>query len=97
MGDPNLTASMAGIDAKIEKLKEKKKKIQLRASERFVRAAIEAGLLDIEIAEEDLLKAFRDVAERFRPRGAKPAAADAHKTRSTHKVSDGAAVGHDER
>ena len=41
MGDPNLTASMAGIDAKIEKLKEKKKKMQLRASERFVRAAID--------------------------------------------------------
>ena len=97
MGDPNLTASMAGIDAKIEKLKEKKKKMQLRASERFVRAAIDAGLLDIEIAEEDLLKAFRDVADRFRPRGTKPAAADAHKARSTHKVSDGAAVGHDER
>ena len=97
MGDPNLTASMAGIDAKIEKLKEKKKKMQLRASERFVRAAIDTGLLDIEIAEEDLLKAFRDVADRFRPRGAKLAAADAHKARSTHKVSDGAAVGHDER
>ena len=44
MGDPNLTASMAGIDAKIEKLKEKKKKMQLRASERFVRAAIDAGV-----------------------------------------------------
>ena len=97
MGDPNLTASMAGIDAKIEKLKEKKKKMQLRASERFVRAAIEAGLLDVEIDEDDLLKAFRDVAERFRPRSAKSAAADAHKARSAHKVSDGAAVGHDER
>ena len=97
MGDPNLTASMAGIDARIEKLKEKKKKMQLRASERFVRAAIEAGLLDLEIDDEDLLKAFRDVAERFRPRSAKSSAADTHKARSTHKVSDGATVGHDER
>ena len=97
MGDPNLTASMAGIDARIEKLKEKRKKMQLRASERFVRATIEAGLLDIEIDDEELLMAFRDVAERFRPRSAKSAAADTHKARSAHKVSDGAAVGHDER
>ena len=97
MGDPNLTASMAGIDARIEKLKEKKKKMQLRASERFVRAAIEAGLLDVEVDEEDLLKAFRDVAERFRRPAAKSTAADTHKARSAHKVSEGAAVGHDER
>ena len=97
MGDPNLTASMADIDAKIEKLKEKKKKMQLRASERFVRAAIEAGLLDIEIDEDALLQAFRDVAERFRRPAARSTAADDRKTRSTHKISDGAAVGHDER
>ena len=70
--------------------------MQLRASERFVRAAIEAGLLDIEVDEEDLLKAFRDVAERFRRPATKPAATDAHKARSAHKVSEGAAVGHDE-
>ena len=97
MGDPNLTASMADIDAKIEKLKEKKKKMQLRASERFVRAAIEAGLLDVEVDEEDLLKAFRDVAERFRRPATKSTGADTHKARSAHKVSDGATVGHDER
>ena len=71
--------------------------MQLRASERFVRAAIEAGLLDIEIAEDDLLQAFRDVAERFRRPTARSVAADDRKARSAHKVSDGAAVGHDER
>ena len=96
MGDPNLTTSMAGIDAKIEKLKEKKKKMQLKASERFVRAAIEAGLLDIEIDEDDLLQAFRDVAERFRGLATKSVATDSHKTRSAHQVSDGTAVGHGE-
>ena len=96
MGDPNLTASMAGIDAKIEKLKEKKKKMQLRASERFVRAAIEAGLLDIEIDEDDLLKAFREIVGRFRVNTAKSATTDSHKPRSSHQIPDGAEVGHDE-
>ena len=96
MGDPNLTASMAGIDAKIEKLKEKKKKMQLRASERFVRAAIEAGLLDIEIDEDDLLKAFRDVAARFRGSASKSTSADGHATRAAHQISDGTEMGHDE-
>ena len=96
MGDPHLTASMAGIDAKIEKLKERKKKIQLRASERFVRAAIEAGLLDIDITDEELLKEFCEVAGRFQRPAQKPSAADAHKSRSSHKVPEGTAVGHDE-
>ena len=95
MGDSNLTASMAGIDAKIEKLKEKKKKMQLRASERFARAAIEAGLLDIEIEEDDLLKAFRDIAGRFRGPASKSTSTDSHKPRSSHQIPDGAEVGHD--
>ena len=96
MGDPNLTASMAGIDAKIEKLKEKKKKMQLRASERFVRAAIEAGLLDIEIDKDDLLKAFRDLAGRFHVCTAKSNTTDTNKARSEHQIPDGTEMGHDE-
>ena len=96
MGDPHLTASMAGIDAKIEKLKERKKKIQLRASERFVRAAIEAGLLDLDISDEELLTAFRDVAGRFPRPAERPSAGGNHKARSADKVPDGTAVGHDE-
>jgi len=96
MGDPHLTASMAGIDAKIEKLKERKKKIQLRASERFVKAAIEAGLLDIDISDEELLTEFCELAGRFQRPAQKPSAGDAHKPRPSHKVPEGTAVGHDE-
>jgi len=96
MGDPHLTASMAGIDAKIEKLKERKKKIQLRASERFVRAAIEAGLLDIDISDEELLTEFRALAGRFQGPAQRPSASDAHKARSADNVPEGTAVGHDE-
>ena len=95
MGDPNLTASMAGIDAKIEKLKEKKKKMQLKASERFVRVAIEAGLLDIGIDEDDLLKAFREMAGRFRGSSAKYAATETQKARSAHQIPDGTEMGND--
>lgn len=57
------------IDAKIEALKAKREKLLDQRGRRYARLADQAGLIEIQVGDEDLLKAFREIAERFRGSG----------------------------
>ena len=59
-------ASIADIEAQIERLKERKRKLQAKAADRFAKAALDAGLIDIDIADDELKSAFDEMARRFR-------------------------------
>jgi AraC-like DNA-binding protein len=71
--------SFEDIDAQIAKLKEKRRLLQAKRSERItksiLKAAEESGLSDLEIADEKLREAFGEIVGRFRP--AEPTAAPA--------------------
>ncbi|TCQ02439.1 TraC-like protein [Rhizobium sp. PP-F2F-G36] len=68
-------ASVSEIDAEIERLKERRKQIVLKDNERFARAAIKAGLAELDIPDDALDAAFAEMAARFRKGGAKAPAA----------------------
>jgi len=57
------------IDAEIERLRERRKQVILKENERFARAAIKAGLADLDISDEALDAAFEEIAARFRKTG----------------------------
>ena len=59
-------SELAEIDAKIEKLRERKRALQKKASERLARLAFDAGLIDIEVSDEELSAGFKELAARFR-------------------------------
>ena len=67
--------SVSEIDAEIERLRERRKQIVLRDNERFARAAIKAGLAELDIPDDALDAAFAEMAARFRKGGAKAQAA----------------------
>ena len=56
----------ARIRQEIARLQEALKEAETREAERIGRVAMRAGLADIELAENDLLAAFEDLAKRFR-------------------------------
>jgi hypothetical protein len=62
--------SVEDIDAQIERLKEKKKQLQIRqvekATKAILKAAEEAGLTRMDIPEDRLKEAFSEIAGRFR-------------------------------
>ena len=64
----------AEIDAKIAKLRERKKVLEKKEGERFAKLAAEAGLMEIEITDDDLLAGLVELAARFQA-GAKPSPA----------------------
>lgn len=59
-------ASVEDIDAQIAKLMEKKKKLLDKRLADFGRLAEKARLLELDIPEENLLEALRELADRFR-------------------------------
>lgn len=61
--------SLSEIDAQIEKLRERKKFLIVKAGERFARAATKAGLVEMEIADEELDAICEEIASRFRKGG----------------------------
>ena len=67
------TATVDDIDAQIAKLKEKRKLLQIRRTERITKAIMKAaedsGLNDVEIPDEALKLAFGEIVGRFRPSG----------------------------
>ena len=67
--------SVSEIDAEIERLRERKKQIVLKENERFARAAMKAGLAELDIPEDALDAAFAEMAARFRKGGTKASAA----------------------
>lgn len=59
-------SSVSEIDAQIEKLRERKKALLVKANERFARAASKAGLAELEISDNELDTIFQEIAARFR-------------------------------
>ncbi|WP_082537014.1 MULTISPECIES: TraC family protein [unclassified Aureimonas] len=63
--------SVCEIDAEIERLRERRRQVVLKENERFARAAIKAGLAELDIPDDALDTAFAEMAARFRKDGAK--------------------------
>jgi hypothetical protein len=59
-------SSIADIDAQIEKLRERRRVMIAKSSERFARAATKSGLAEMEIADEEVDRIFGEIAARFR-------------------------------
>ncbi|MFS8039391.1 TraC family protein [Xanthobacter sp. AM11] len=59
-------SSLPEIDAQIEKLRERRKFLIVKAGERFARAATKAGLVEMEIPDEELDAICEEIAARFR-------------------------------
>jgi len=62
-------SSISEIDAQIERLKERRKSLVVKANERFARAAAKAGLAELDIADSELDVIFEEIAARFRKGG----------------------------
>ncbi|UXS43032.1 pilus assembly protein (plasmid) [Agrobacterium tumefaciens] len=62
-------SSISEIDAQIEKLRERRKNLLVKANERFARAAAKAGLAELDIADSELDAIFEEIAARFRKTG----------------------------
>lgn len=65
------TAAISDIDAQIGKLVEKKKNLLRRRAGRIAKLAGDAGLAELDIADDQLMEAFRELAGRFRGGAAK--------------------------
>lgn len=64
-----IKSSISEIDSQIEKLRERKKYLLVKAHERFARAASKAGLGELAIPDHELDAIFQDIAARFRKDG----------------------------
>jgi len=62
-------SSLSEIDAQIDKLRERRKFLVVKAGERFARAATKAGLVEMEIDDEQLDAICEEIAARFRKGG----------------------------
>ncbi len=62
-------SSISEIDAQIERLRERRKGLVVKANERFARAAAKAGLAELDIADSELDVIFEEIAARFRKGG----------------------------
>ena len=87
--------TVSEFDAEIEALKQQRQKAVDRRSEQIGQLAAKAGLVELDVPDADLLKAFREIADRLRNQPgpnaktagvAKPAGRDAP---STAKPSSG--------
>lgn len=63
---PRRRKTVDDIDAEIARLKEQRKELRVRSAERFSRLALETGLADLAITDEEIEEAFRGLADRFR-------------------------------
>lgn len=64
-------AAISDIDAQIGKLIDKKKDLLRRRAERIAKLASDAGVAELDIADDQLMEAFRELAGRFRGGAAK--------------------------
>lgn len=58
--------SISEIDAQIERLRERRRILLVKANERFARAAAKAGLAELDIPDGELDGIFEEIAGRFR-------------------------------
>ena len=70
-------SSLSEIDAQIEKLRERRRNLVVKASERFARAAAKAGLAELEISDAELDGIFEEIAARFRKGTGRPSGTSA--------------------
>ncbi|MFG1210442.1 TraC family protein [Xanthobacter flavus] len=90
-------SSLSEIDAQIDKLRERRKFLIVKAGERFARAATKAGLVEMEIDDEELDAICEEIAARFRKGGKGNAASPAPAPdRSGPRAVGAAAKSHDE-
>jgi hypothetical protein len=59
-------SSITDIDSQIEKLRERRRAMIAKSSERFARAATKSGLAEMEIADEEVDRIVEEIAARFR-------------------------------
>ena len=64
-------AAIGDIDAQIGKLLEKKKDLLRKRSDRIAKIAADCGLAELDIGDDQLTEAFRELAVRFRGGAAK--------------------------
>jgi len=62
-------SSLSEIDAQIERLRQRRKDLVVKSAERFARAATKAGLVEMEIGDEELDAICEEIAARFRKGG----------------------------
>jgi hypothetical protein len=60
------------IREEISRLQEQLRQAETREAERIGRLALKAGLGDIELEDSEVLKAFEEIAARFRKGSARP-------------------------
>ncbi|MGK6316880.1 TraC family protein [Neorhizobium sp. DT-125] len=59
-------STVSDIDAEIERLRERRKKVIMKDHGRFARAAIKAGLGELNISDDELDAAFENMVKTFR-------------------------------
>lgn len=92
-----LKSSISEIDAQIEKLRERKKALLVKANERFARAASKAGLAELEIPDNELDTIFQEIAARFHDGASGRTGRSTQKDRPAHRGTGATAqVFHDE-
>lgn len=77
---PRRRKTVDDIDAEIARLKERRKELRVRSAERFSRIALDTGLADLAITDEEIEEAFKGLTDRFRKPasdGSRPANAPA--------------------
>lgn len=84
--------TVSSIDTEIARLKEQRREVRQKSAERFTRIALETGLADLDISDEEITKAFKTLAGRFRGPAAEPKRPPGETT-----VSAGDAVEHGSR
>ncbi|PDT26727.1 pilus assembly protein [Rhizobium sp. L9] len=78
-------STILGLDAQIERLRERRRTLIARSAERFARAATKSGLAELEIADEEIDRIFEEIAARFRKGETKERATQAPQK---HRPSD---------
>jgi hypothetical protein len=64
--------AISDIDAQMGKLLERRKDLLRKRGERIAKLASDAGLAELDIADDRLVEAFRELASRFRGGTTKP-------------------------
>ena len=79
---------LAGIEAKIQKLVEKKRALEKRAGDNIAKLADQAGLLDLDVTDEEVLAGFKSLAETFRNKSAQAVVKPTGKDQSPDRRPD---------
>lgn len=58
-------AALGDIDAQVAKLLERKKDVLRKRAERIAKLAGDCGLAELDISDDELTEAFRELANRF--------------------------------